>query len=194
MKWFDSYQRERKGKFIDKLINGEMIEAIENNQIPDGMTFNEYVCEFYNEVKTIPLSKYLRTKGKVKRLPKIMNSKKAGEVILASEKDEEIRTFLKRKGYKEIPQLDYKSIMLLRKTDLLSNWKKVLLFFEGEGTVEEINSSTRPILLPQEIEKLESYIKEELNINEQELNWLLSKFEKMQKNKMILKSLQKLSR
>lgn len=84
--------------------------------------------------------------------------------------------------------------MLLRKTDLLSNWKKVLLFFEGEGTVEEINSSTRPILLPQEIEKLESYIKEELNINEQELNWLLSKFEKMQKNKMILKSLQKLSR
>ncbi len=172
----------------------EMIEIIENNQIPDGMTFNEYVCEFYNEVKTIPLSKYLRTKDKVKRLPKIMNSKKAGEVILASEKDEEIKTFLKRKGYKEIPQLDYKSIMLLRKTDLLSNWKKVLLFFEGEGTVEEINSSTRPILLPQEVEKLESYIKEELNINEQELNWLLSKFEKMQKNKMILKSLQKLSR
>lgn len=172
----------------------EMIEIIENNQIPDGMTFNDYVCEFYNEVKTIPLSKYLRTKGKVKRLPKIMNSKKAGEVILASEKDEETKTFLKRKGYKEIPQLDYKSIMLLRKTDLLSNWKKVLLFFEGEGTVEEINSSTRPILLPQEVEKLESYIKEELNINEQELNWLLSKFEKIQKNKMILKSLQKLSR
>ena len=172
----------------------EMIEIIENNQIPDGMTFNEYVCEFYNEVKTIPLSKYLRTKNKVKRLPKIMNSKKAGEVILASEKDDEIKTFLKRKGYKEIPQLDYKSIMLLRKTDLLSNWKKVLLFFEGEGTVEEINSSTRPILLPQEVEKLESYIKEELNINEQELNWLLSKFEKIQKNKMILKSLQKLSR
>jgi len=84
--------------------------------------------------------------------------------------------------------------MLLRKTDLLSNWKKVLLFFEGEGTVEEINSSTRPILLPQETEKLENYIKEELNINEQELNWLLTKFEKMQKNKMILKSLQKLSR
>ena len=172
----------------------EMIEIIENNQITDGMTFNDYVCEFYNEVKTIPLSKYLRTKGKVKRLPKIMNSKKAGEVILASEKDEETKTFLKRKGYKEIPQLDYKSIMLLRKTDLLSNWKKVLLFFEGEGTVEEINSSTRPILLPQEVEKLESYIKEELNINEQELNWLLSKFEKIQKNKMILKSLQKLSR
>lgn len=172
----------------------EMIEIIENNQIPDDMTFNDYVCEFYNEVKTIPLSKYLRSKDKVKRLPKIMNSKKAGEVILASEKDEEIKTFLKRKGYKEIPQLDYKSIMLLRKTDLLSNWKKVLLFFEGEGTVEEINSSTRPILLPQEVEKLESYIKEELNINEQELNWLLSKFEKMQRNKMILKSLQKLSR
>ena len=172
----------------------EMIEIIENNQIPDGMTFNEYVCEFYNEVKTIPLSKYLRTKNKVKRFPKIMNSKKAGEVILASEKDDEIKTFLKRKGYKEIPQLDYKSIMLLRKTDLLSNWKKVLLFFEGEGTVEEINSSTRPILLPQEIEKLESYVKDELNINDQELNWLLTKFEKMQKNKMILKSLQKLSR
>ena len=172
----------------------EMIEIIENNQIPDGMTFNEYVCEFYNEVKTIPLSKYLRTKNKVKRLPKIMNSKKAGEVILASEKDDEIKTFLKRKGYKEIPQLDYKSIMLLRKTDLLSNWKNVLLFFEGEGSVEEINSSTRPILLPQEIEKLESYVKDELNINDQELNWLLTKFEKMQKNKMILKSLQKLSR
>ncbi|MDO4588838.1 MAG: hypothetical protein Q4B33_03170 [Fusobacterium sp.] len=172
----------------------EMIEIIENNQIPEGKTFNEFVIEFFNEVKTIPLSKYLRTKGKDKRLPKIMNSKKAGEVLIDTKKDDEIQTFLKRKGYKEIPELDYKAVMLLRKTDLFSNWKKLILYFEGAGTVQEINNSTKPTLLPQEVEILENYLKKELNITEQEFNWLISKFSKIQKDKEMLKALKKLAR
>lgn len=172
----------------------EMIELIENNQVPENQEFNDFVIEFFNEVKTIPLSKYLRTKGKDKRLPKIMNSKKAGEVLIDSKKDDEILTFLKRKGYKEIPQLDYKAVMLLRKTDLFSNWKKLLLYFEGAGTVQEINNSTKPILLPQEVEKLETYVKDELNLTEQELNWLVTKFSKIQKDKELFKALNKLSR
>lgn len=172
----------------------EMIEIIESNQIPEGKTFNEFVIEFFNEVKTIPLSKYLRTKGKDKRLPKIMNSKKAGEVLIDTKKDDEIQTFLKRKGYKEIPELDYKAVMLLRKTDLFSNWKKLILYFEGAGTVQEINNSTKPTLLPQEVEILENYLKKELNITEQEFNWLISKFSKIQKDKEMLKALKKLAR
>lgn len=172
----------------------EMIEIIESNQIPEGKTFNEFVIEFFNEVKTIPLSKYLRTKGKDKRLPKIMNSKKAGEVLIDTKKDDEIQTFLKRKGYKEIPELDYKAVMLLRKTDLFSNWKKLILYFEGAGTVQEINNSTKPTLLPQEVEILENYLKKELNITEQEFNWLISKFSKVQKDKEMLKALKKLAR
>ena len=172
----------------------EMIEIIENNRIPEGKTFNEFVIEFFNEVKTIPLSKYLRTKGKDKRLPKIMNSKKAGEVLIDTKKDDEIQTFLKRKGYKEIPELDYKAVMLLRKTDLFSNWKKLILYFEGAGTVQEINNSTKPTLLPQEVEILENYLKKELNITEQEFNWLISKFSKIQKDKEMLKALKKLAR
>lgn len=172
----------------------EMIETIERNEVPEGVSFNDFVIEFFNEVKTIPLSKYLRTKGKDKKLPKIMNSKKAGEVLIDTKKDEEVLTFLKRKGYKEIPQLDYKAIMLLRKTDLFSNWKKVLFFFEGNATVQEINSSTRPTLLPQEVEKLENYVKGELSLTEQEFNWLITKFNKVQKNKELFKALQKLAR
>ena len=54
----------------------EMIELIENNEVPENQEFNDFVIEFFNEVKTIPLSKYLRTKGKDKRLPKIMIVKK----------------------------------------------------------------------------------------------------------------------
>lgn len=172
----------------------EMIELIENNEVPENQEFNDFVIEFFNEVKTIPLSKYLRTKGKDKRLPKIMNSKKAGEILIDSKKDDEILTFLKRKGYKEIPQLDYKAVMLLRKTDLFSNWKKLLLYFEGAGTVQEINNSTKPILLPQEVEKLETYVKDELNLTEQELNWLVTKFGKIQKDRELFKALNKLSR
>lgn len=172
----------------------EMIEMIERNEVPEGQSFNDFVIEFFNEVKTIPLSKYLRTKGKDKRLPKIMNSKKAGEVLIDTNRDDEILTFLKRKGYKEIPQLDYKAIMLLRKTDLFSNWKKILLYFEGNGTVQEINSSTRPVLLPQESEKLENYLKEEMKLTDQEFNWLVSKYSKIQKDRELLKALQKLAR
>lgn len=172
----------------------EMIEMIERNEVPEGQNFNDFVIEFFNEVKTIPLSKYLRTKGKDKRLPKIMNSKKAGEVLIDTNRDDEILTFLKRKGHKEIPQLDYKAIMLLRKTDLFSNWKKILLYFEGNGTVQEINSSTRPVLLPQESEKLENYLKEEMKLTDQEFNWLISKYSKIQKDRELLKALQKLAR
>lgn len=172
----------------------EMIEIIENNQVPEGQTFNEFVMDFFNEVKTIPLSKYLRTKGKDTKLPKIMNSKKAGEVLIDTKKDDEIQTFLKRKGYKEIPQLDYKAVMLLRKTDLFSNWKKLFLYFEGAGTVQEINNSTKPNLLPQEVEKLENYIKSGLNITDQEFNWLINKFTKIQQDKEMLKALKKLAR
>ena len=58
-----------------------MIETIEENRIPEGKTFNEFSMEFFQEVKLLPLSKYLRSIGKNKRLPKIMNMRKAGEVL-----------------------------------------------------------------------------------------------------------------
>ena len=121
-----------------------------------------------------------------------MNSKKAGEILIATQKDDEIKLYLKRKGYSEIPELDYKSIMLLRKTDLYSNWNKVIAFLEGKGTVGEINQSTRKALLPQEIEMLENYIRSSLSIDEKELNWLLNKMKKVEEDKSIAKALKKL--
>lgn len=170
----------------------EMIELIENSVIPEGYSNNEFFIEFFKVVQLIPLSKYLRSKGKDKRLPKIMNSKKAGEILILTQKDDEIKLYLKRKGYPEIPELDYKSIMLLRKTDLYSNWNKVISFLEGKGTVGEINQSTRKALLPQEIEMLESYIKDNLSIDDKELNWLLNKLKKVEQDKSINKALRKL--
>lgn len=170
----------------------EMIEVIEDSIIPEGYTNNEFFIEFFKVVQLIPLSKYLRTKRKDSKLPKIMNSKKAGEILIATQKDDEIKLYLKRKGYSEIPELDYKSIMLLRKTDLYSNWNKVIAFLEGKGTVGEINQSTRKALLPQEVEMLENYIRSSLAIDEKELNWLLNKMKKVEEDKSIAKALKKL--
>lgn len=176
-------------KKIDSLI-----EYIEIGKIPEGKTFNEFAIEFYLETKTLTLSKYIRLKDKSSKLPKIMNTKKAGEVLFESEKNDEIRSFLSRKGYKEIPELSYTSVMLLRKVDLFSNWQKLIFFFEGGRTVQEINSSLKKELLPMEVEKLENFIKTELRLNEQELNWLLDKMSKIEKDKSLFKAIRKLTR
>lgn len=170
----------------------EMIDIIEKGLIPEGYENNEFFIEFFNTVQLIPLSKYLRSKGKDSKLPKIMNSKKAGEVLLITQKDDEIKLYLKRKGYPEIPQLDYKSIMLLRKTDLYSNWNKIISFLEGKGTVGEINQSTRKALLPQEIEMLENHIKTNLSLDDKELNWLLGKMKKIESDKSLNRAIKKL--
>ncbi|WP_297596236.1 hypothetical protein [uncultured Cetobacterium sp.] len=171
-----------------------MIEYIEEGIIPEGKTFNQFAMEFYLETKTLTLSKYIRLKGKSSKLPKIMNTKKAGEVLFETEKSDEIKSFLSRKGYKVTPELNYTSIMLLRKVDLFSNWQKLVFFFEGGRTVQEINSSLKKDLLPMEIEKLEIYIKEELRLNEQELNWLLDKIQKIEHNKALYKAIKKLTK
>ena len=54
----------------------EYIGYIEEGIIPQGMTFNEFAMEFYHESKVIPMSKYLRSRGKTSKMPKIMNTKK----------------------------------------------------------------------------------------------------------------------
>ena len=127
-------------------------------------------------------------------MPKIMNMRKAGELLLFTKTDDETLSFLKRKGYSEIPSLDYKTIMLLRKLDPIDNWKKVLAFFDGDKTVEEINLSTRPILFPQEIKKLEEYIKDELSLNDDDFEKFMSTCSVAIKNKEIMKAIKKLSR
>lgn len=149
------------------------IDTVERGEIPEGMTFNEFALEFFKSTQVIPLSKYLKKIEKTSKTPKIMNMKKAGEVLFYSGKDEDVIAFLKRKGYPQFPQMDYKSIMLLRKVEPMDNWMKLLQFFDGKGTIQEINSSLKPKLLPVEIEKLERYLMEELKLNEKELNWLL---------------------
>ncbi|MGL5126585.1 MAG: hypothetical protein ACRC6U_11495 [Fusobacteriaceae bacterium] len=177
---------------VDFKLIDQYIEIIENNSVPEGKTFNQFAVEFFKLTQTVPLSKYLRKIDKTTKLPKIMNTKKAGEVISTSEKDDEVKSFLKRKGYKETPQLNYKSVMLLRKVEPILNWNKIFQFFDGKGSVQEINSSSKPKLLPVEVEKLEEYVKAELKLNEQDFNWLLNKMNKISQDKSLEKSLKKL--
>lgn len=179
---------------VDFDIVDELIEVVESGKIPSGSTFNEFAIKFYLESKALPLSKYLRNKGKTKRLPKIMNTKKAGEVLWMTEKDEDTTKFLKRRGYKEIPELDYTCVMLLRKTDLMTNWTKILSYFEGKGTIEEINNSTRTILLPDEKEKLETFVIKELSINQKEYEWFIGKYSQLMDNKEVNRAIKKLMR
>lgn len=170
----------------------KMITYIEDNKYYDGMTNNEFFIKFFDAVSILPLSKYLRNNDRDNRLPKIMNAKKAGEVLKATYKDEDLKLFLKRKGYSEVPQLNYKSIMLLRKVDLYENWNKIILFLEGKGTVGEINQSTKKFLFPKEVNKLEEHIKEVLSIDDKELNWLLAKTKKIQNEKTVARAFKKL--
>lgn len=80
-----------------------------------------------------------------------MNMRKAGEILLDTYKDEEVLSFVKRKSKdNKIPELNYRSIMLLRKISLRDNWTKILRFQEGKESIDEINLTTRPSLLPQE--------------------------------------------
>lgn len=173
----------------------EYIDYIEAGTIPEGMTFNEFAVEFYHESKVIPMSKYLRSRGRTSKIPKIMNTKKTGEILWETEKSgDEVRMFLKRKGFDKVPELNYTLVMLVRKIELLDNWKKIIAYLQGDKTIEEINNSTKSRLLPGEIAKLEEYIMGELNIDEERLNWFLSKFNKLENNRELLRAVKKLNR
>lgn len=172
----------------------QMIALIENNEVMEGYSFNDFAMAFYSAVKLIPLSKYLRTNNIVTKLPKIMNMRKAGELLSFTKGDEETLAFLRRKGFPEIPDLDYRSIMLLRKIDPMDNWKKIIFFLNGDKSVEEINNSTKPMLFPQEIKKLEDFIKEELSLDEDSFEKFMKLYDKASKNKEIIKAMKKLNR
>ncbi len=173
----------------------EYIDYIEAGTIPEDMTFNEFAMKFYHESKVIPMSKYLRSRGRTSKIPKIMNTKKTGEILWETEKSgDEVRMFLKRKGFDKVPELNYTLVMLVRKIELLDNWKKIIAYLQGDKTIEEINNSTKSRLLPGEIAKLEEYIMGELNLDEERLNWFLSKFNKLENNRELLRAVKKLNR
>lgn len=175
----------------------EYIEYIEQGTVPEGMNFNEFAIEFYKESKVIPLSKYLRSRERTSKMPKIMNTKKTGEILYETERSgagDEVKMFLKRKGFDKIPELNYTIVMLVRKIDLFDNWKKIVAYLLGDKTIEEINNSTKSKLLPGEVAKLEEYIMGELNLDEDKLNWFLSKFNKLENNRELLRAVKKLNR
>ena len=78
---------------FEKINN--MIDLIEKNEIMPGLSFNEFAIAFYQEVKLVPLSRYLKTNNRAKRMPKIMTMKKAGELLLFTKTDDETLSFLK---------------------------------------------------------------------------------------------------
>ena len=85
-------------------------------------------------------------------------------------------------------------IMLLRKVDPMDNWKKIIYFLNGEKSIEEINVSTRPILFPQEIKRLEEFIKDELNLGDEEFERFMYLSSQVVNNKELMKAIKKLSR
>ena len=157
-----------------------MIKYIEDGTLPENKTFNQFAIDFFLETKNVTLSKYLKLSNQEKKIPKIMNTKKAGELLLDSQNN------------KELPELNYKLIMLLRKVSVLDNWQKVISFIESGKTITEINRNSKKKLLPMETEALENFIKNELSLNETELNWLLNKINKIENSKLLQKSIRKL--
>ena len=82
--------------------------------------------------------------------------------------------------------------MILRKTTLDRNWKKIIAYLKGEGTIDQIIRSSKKALIPEERQKINEFIQNELNLNSTELNWLIDKYNKIHNNKKISNSLKKL--
>jgi hypothetical protein len=177
---------------IDFNLINEYIEIIEKGSLPENFSFNKFCMEFYNLTKSIPISKYLKTIEKTSKTPKIMNTKKAGEILFQTYKDEELLTYMKRQGYSELPEFDYKSVMLLRKVEPLLNWKRVIQYFQGKGSIQEINDSLKTKLFPAEIELLEKTIMKKLKLDEEEFNTFINKMRKLYSDKELMKSMKKL--
>ena len=154
----------------------KMIDFINNGKMPENIDNNDFFISFYLETKALPLSKYLRMKNFSNKMPKIMNAKKAGEILYETKKNPEILDYIKKRGYEDIPQLTFTCIMLFRKIDLKTNWEKVLDYLEGKGTIEKINVQTRKKSFPEERKKIELELMESLNINYGELEWLINKY------------------
>lgn len=170
----------------------EMIEKICIGDISKGMTFNDFCVKFYLETKILPLSKFLSMRGYSNKMPKIMNTRKAGEVLFESRNRKEIEEIIKKEGYSEIPQLNYSAIMVLRKAPLDKNWQKLMCYLKGDGTIDQILKSNKKMILPEEKSKINEFIQEELNISSTELFWLLDKYQKMTKNRKITNAMNKL--
>lgn len=175
---------------FNKII--EMCDLILKNETYDNKTFNEFCIDFFLETRAIPLSKFLRMRGYSSKLPKLMNTRKAGEVLSETLSNPENIKILKKFSYDEIPQLNYSAIMVLRKTTLERNWKKVIEYIEGKGTIEEINRINRKVLLPEEKEKLEDYLKKELDLSSGELEWFLEKAKIIINNKKVNNAIKKI--
>lgn len=166
----------------------EMIEKVCIGDISRGMNFNDFCVKFYLETKVLPLSKFLKIRGYSSKMPKIMNTRKAGEILFESKNRKEIEELIKKEGYTEIPQLNYSAVMVLRKAPLEKNWQKLLQYLKGEGTIDQILRSNKKMLLPEERDKINEFLQEELNISSTELFWLVDKYNKMQQNKKIINS------
>lgn len=169
-----------------------MIDTICDGDIPKGTPFNEFCTKFYLETKSLPLSKFLKMKGYSNKMPKIMNTRKAGEVLFETKNNNEILDLIKKEGYSEIPQLSYSAVMVLRKTSLDKNWAKLISYLKGEGTIDQIIKNNKKMLLPEERSKINEFMQNELNLTSSELNWLVDKLRKIQNDKKIGNSINKL--
>ncbi|TDT66994.1 hypothetical protein EV215_2089 [Hypnocyclicus thermotrophus] len=175
---------------VSKIEN--MINYINSSKTPKNKAFNEFAVEFYLETRDIPLSKFLKVRNYTSKTPKIMNTKKAGELIIESKNNPKILTFLNDNGYNDIPELNYSAIMLLRKVTPEKNWKKVIKYLKGQGTIDEINRKNKKTLLPEDKENIEIYLKEKLEITSDEFHNFLNLYSKIINNKELKKSINKL--
>ena len=106
-----------------KEIN-KIIEFIEKNEIGEYLNFNQMAKDFYLKTQGVQLSKYLRINKKTKKLPKIMNVRKAGELLIETKYNKDVLVFVLDNFFEEIPILNFTNIMLLRKCSAVENWKK----------------------------------------------------------------------
>lgn len=169
-----------------------MLTYISSTTIPENQTFNEFATQFYLETRNIPLSKFLKVRDYKSKTPKIMNTKKAGELLYETKNNREILDLLLDNGFSEIPELNYTNIMLLRKAPLSRNWKKLINYLKGNGTIDQINNKNKKQLLPEEKIKLEEFLKEKLGLNSSEFDWFLKNTKLIKENRNYEKALKKL--
>lgn len=170
----------------------DMVNTICQGDITKGMSFNDFCIKFYLETRALPLSKFLKMRGYANKMPKIMNTRKAGEVLFESKGRKEIEEIIQKAGYKEVPQLSYSALMVLRKVSLEKNWERIIAYLKGQGTIDEILKLNKKLILPEERSKIIEYAQQELNLSSNEMQWFIDMYKKVNTNKKLLNSLNKL--
>ena len=159
----------------------EYIKIILENKIPEE-DFNHFAVEFYllTGKILISLNKFLLLRNL--RSPKVLQIKNAGELIYLSSDNMRIRDFLRENSYENIPQLTPQIayyVIKKNKFTLEENWRNILRVLRDKENPSKVVSENRYNFSDEQKQVIKNEVKDRLNLQEHEINWILDTIRKV---------------